>query len=950
MENWKFLLQKEGDRSWLPLDSPDVEILEGRYRIVARSNQVNTEVEVRISHLTIGEDPPKRRIQKRSNRTNQDGLMVVIPFTRLKPGIWELCCSSIDLMSDLLGDSWQYAVKLQVLARAAEGEEWEPEWSPTETTVSITEGVPHFVELSEVEVSATSPVVASTDQPEADLIPAEAVASSPLAAASVTTVESPASTVEPPASTVEPPATTVESPASIAETPADPANQPVPLSPEVAEILGASMDRLFQIAEQMSNQLVDEVLRDFDLMPPLEDAPPTEVNSSEIQPSSDELTSESVGAQSAEAQSAEAPSVESDPEALTVENADLAATGYLFNQETALSLKLDQEAFVACRGERLTLSGQVEVETLAARSGVPVADEPFDQSVQYFASDIADPWDPNDALELVGATAQELQIYLRDPQSLQVLVSDRRSLPDQSPPFPFSFSFVLPEEGATHLLLGEVLLCGTLPTRQGALSTLMSQAFTITLDPKELVGELTKLSGALDETLADRPEEEDRLDLPLELSNYLEKEKEKELSLTLSFLDPELAEIPPVEEPSRFASLAGQPLPPQIYRPDPAQLRSRPLELPEFSELTNQADELLSAAVAEAVSSQTEQEDTTLEQELFSLPEDPESMTQTQVEAVGLPTSLEATKTPDQLELEPVKPPASLDDSIVESSTTIVESSTTDLMTADSQVDFASPDSVSELEPPPDLPAAPNSVADSIENPDEEPVPVDLPSPIQLGFQALKLQDRFLTRLSSLANDAELSAWLRSQLGSKTSPPEPKDNPKAVAEAERIAKEVVVDDEPGNGSNRRRTSPKQLKAEPSTPDEDEPNVLILPKDEPIPMPKLEVANGELVAGALVNIRVKLPNLIPRMYVKLWVTDRQTRSLLDGPRWLLDFLPNGLGDMEAFTQLTVPFGSLEIRFEAIAIEMHTQRESHKTSVERDVVPPDLPVMSLDDFNA
>ncbi len=59
--------------------------------------------------------------------------MVVIPYTWLKPGLWELCCSSIDLMSDLLGDSWQYAVKLQVTAHGVEGEEWEPDWSPAET-------------------------------------------------------------------------------------------------------------------------------------------------------------------------------------------------------------------------------------------------------------------------------------------------------------------------------------------------------------------------------------------------------------------------------------------------------------------------------------------------------------------------------------------------------------------------------------------------------------------------------------------------------------------------------------------------------------------------------------------------------------------------------------------------------------------------------------------------
>ncbi|UBF25441.1 hypothetical protein K9N68_28235 [Kovacikia minuta CCNUW1] len=230
---------------------------------------------------------------------------------------------------------------------------------------------------------------------------------------------------------------------------------------------------------------------------------------------------------------------------------------------------------------------------------------------------------------------------------------------------------------------------------------------------------------------------------------------------------------------------------------------------------------------------------------------------------------------------------------------------------------------------------------------------IDLPSPIQMGFQALKLQDRFLTRLNSLATDAELSAWLRSHLTPERAATELKASSPAPSktEVERVSKEIVVnDDEPETHHSRHRNRSRQSKVETSNLDQDEPNVLILPKDEPIPMPRLEVTGGELVSGTLVNIRVKLPYVVPRMYVKLWVIDCQSRSLLDGPRWLLDFLPNGLGDMEAYTQLTVPFGSLAIRFEAIAIEMHTQRESHKVTVDRDVVPPDLPVVSLEDFEA
>jgi hypothetical protein len=39
----------------------------------------------------------------------------------------------------------------------------------------------------------------------------------------------------------------------------------------------------------------------------------------------------------------------------------------------------------------------------------------------------------------------------------------------------------------------------------------------------------------------------------------------------------------------------------------------------------------------------------------------------------------------------------------------------------------------------------------------------------------------------------------------------------------------------------------------------------------------------------------------------------------------------------------------LQFEAIAVEMATQRESHKATVSRQVVPPDFPLMPIDNFD-
>ncbi|MGH8001830.1 MAG: hypothetical protein ACREPR_20985 [Brasilonema sp.] len=118
MEHWQFLIQKQGDRSWIPIESPNIEIVEGQYRVLARSDLNNIDLEVRITHTSTIELPPKREIQRRSRRTNSEGLLVVIPFTYLKPGVWELCCSS-DLMSHFVSQPWLHCVELEVLPKVA---------------------------------------------------------------------------------------------------------------------------------------------------------------------------------------------------------------------------------------------------------------------------------------------------------------------------------------------------------------------------------------------------------------------------------------------------------------------------------------------------------------------------------------------------------------------------------------------------------------------------------------------------------------------------------------------------------------------------------------------------------------------------------------------------------------------------------------------------------------
>ena len=123
MKVCEFLLQKEGDRVWLPLEPPTVEILEGRYRIVARTQQPQTEVLVEVSYWSPDEMPPKRRTQHWNRYTNAKGIMPVLPFTALRSGNWRIQCSS-NLLMDMGENGWEHVVELRVLAQEEDLESW----------------------------------------------------------------------------------------------------------------------------------------------------------------------------------------------------------------------------------------------------------------------------------------------------------------------------------------------------------------------------------------------------------------------------------------------------------------------------------------------------------------------------------------------------------------------------------------------------------------------------------------------------------------------------------------------------------------------------------------------------------------------------------------------------------------------------------------------------------
>ncbi len=791
MADWEFLIQQEGDRSWLPLDSPDVEILEGRYRVVARSSRINTPVDIRIIHRDTLSTPPKQLSQKHSRQTNELGLIVVIPFTHLQPGSWELQCNSADLMADLLGDRWQHSVRLQVLAHHPE-EDWEGDWPSSHGNSHISRGDDAFSAESATPLQESDPQWVSNQA--------------------------------------------------------------------MAEPLNATVNRLLQMTENLPDV-------------------PDEADSSPLVPHK--------------------------PVWLTA--------------GSSLVVQLDQSDWMVDQEDPLEITGSVILLPAEASATAHVSPEISEATPVVEANESRQKLDL-DQPELI---PQSLHLYLRDPQTLQVLARDRQPLPVQSPPVPFTFRVRLPLGLRTHLLLGEIAIYGS-QSQSADSHSLASQFFTVTVNPDDLLGELNQLS----ELLAQQPEA-DPIQLPLL------QDQQVAASLTLSFLDQEAveAESPPAAAPEVRAA-SNPVLPPQLFQAEPEKLTHASLQLPSFNTIKP--------------FSVDRNRPTSRNQSLLSMPVSPSARLDSPpvADPVSAPTDAPAT-TPPAAETTTSDPlfaalPSVSEAEAVETASPVTESSHAVAS------EFVEP--VLEVSDPTPQPttssAAPPAESPQVAEAAPTPPPLDVPSPTRMAFKALKLQDRFLARLTSLATDPALADWL---LANPQEQPTSIDSYSPLTNPEQVllAQEVVVEDDqpaPGNQASLNGQSGDSFNQLPETL-----SAVSMDETPSLPTPTIEVMPGDLTAGQTIDVQVRLPYVMSRISIKLWILDCQTRSLLDGPRWIIDLAPDGFGNLVASSQITVPFGSTEIQLEAIAVELHSRQESRKAIATRTVVPPYLPIFSLDDLS-
>ena len=477
--------------------------------------------------------------------------------------------------------------------------------------------------------------------------------------------------------------------------------------------------------------------------------------------------------------------------------------------------------------------------------------------------------------------ATDLWVQWRNPETGTVVGTCGRSLAIDTYPTPFTLAAPLPDVADTRLLVGEMALW--LGAEAPQLQAI--QGFTVTVNLDMLL-EVVANQGeqpSLDPFEAVTPSPDSSApDVP---SPALKEPRPREVPFQLIYL------------PS-----TGLTLPPQIHRPSP--LVPHPVNLPTLPNQPRRSTPVPSQDVAPAPV--PPQRPLTLPPlgttGPTTHPASPSAVPSAPIPAVDLPPLA----SPQEERGSAPRDPRRLEDGALEGMDT----------------DLEAPDPAAPL---PGLSADPN-------------------------FQALNLQDRFWSRLSALAQEGhDTAASLKLEMQAAGVEPleedspdpdlsEPSESPVApvvavVADPPSDRHEVVVyDDAPPVAAESLSVDTPAVTPSALAPDDDE-----IP---PVPLPQFELPAGDLIAGTPMTVGIRLPRSPRRLAVKFWMTDIHSRTLLEKPRWLMQWTPADDEHQEALLQLQVPMGCLEARFEAIAIDLTNQQESHKVAQSRPIIPPNL----------
>ncbi|MEH2391016.1 MAG: hypothetical protein V7K21_04850 [Nostoc sp.] len=945
MEHWQFLIQKQGARSWHILESPNLQILEGHYRVLARSNLPNTDVEVRVTHSSTHEVQPKQRIFKRSRRTNSEGLMALIPFTYFAPGVWELRCSG-DLMSDLLGKSWQYSVQLQVLSQEGEGEQGE----------NVESNSPAHLDSVSENLECTAPV-----EPAVTLDKAIAI-STELAIA------------------------TESNPATI-DLPEENLESTVP--PESAITLDKAIAVSTEVAITTDSKLITTVLIDETEEDIVSDQPVSPVW----------LKGETVEQILQNLIDLALPTSEPLPKDEKV--IDSPAT----QPPPPLLLTLGEDTYIARWGQALTINGHVELkektnldqaETLSPKSlralelGIELRSPNNSKILTQVRQPLPDqelPFTINTSIDIPADCESKLiladiSLYGRFADVAQVI-----RLASQS----FTITADVTE------LLAITAAAKSSTSLNNPIPSDSSTAFT---EPESAVRIDLKLFNLVKIPKTDQSQilnPSPSTPLPPQINLQVLRETTLRTSnLKNSATSPQLPKLPPVQtdvnpatdvvtEPSTQEELLEKDTPIAIINLEQLVIKQRRMPildatfpyLRRLQALPGDAEKVKNNVPPDALEVQTAEDFPQLEAIIAEDENTPELVVgdaQFQEESVAaLEAQLNAQFQEESVAVLEAQPNAQFQEESIaalEAQPNAQLIKTGNLYSSPllrkwmQSQGYSLPESINELESEDYdnyVPAQETQLSPSAETPNFD---VNLPLSLDADIETQEEAQEAVFELGNFGEDVDTAKETdletgENTLGEKVSeptlsmalvrqlPPPPPPIKINIASA-WLAQEIVVDDiyselEAEAKTNYSFEEQKQppLGLSPSLP-------ITAAAIEPLPIPQLHVPEGELIAGKYIKVRVVLPEIPSQVVIKLWVEDYQTRWLLDGPHLLTNLLPNALGGLEVMTLLNIPFGCLEIRLEAIALDLTTQQESHKVTIVRTVIPPDLPNLQLDEL--
>jgi hypothetical protein len=809
MENWEFLLQRKGDKSWLPLESPSVEILEGAYRLAARSALANTPVAIAIAYRPLADvrHPPIQ--QKVVKRISHDGLLIVMPYTNLVPGLWQIDCLAAEPDTTNVNTEpvWKKTVKFDVIQVSSEaGSEWQ------------------------------------YNEPEEDL-----------------------------EDLVEIDNDTHTNALGIVQT------EPTPLS---------YSSPILDIAEQRSTELVRSMFEEFALF--------------NDEDNEDELDSEDHGSE------------------IKTERAITGDRPNLLEQIEPYSLDISEETNAPLQPRILLRLKQPQY--------IVNADNSFDLTGDVY-------------------TQGEIEVSLKNPQTLDVVVNQRFAIAnfrDRNPAtgaIPFSYQILVPPPSEIQVLIGEVQIHPQQDFQQDRDLFVTQQAIAVSYPASRVLPELIKEAQKYSATENAQNNSQEGLQTPQSTINDDSYPQSPQ-----SYPQASEPTDSPSPKPNSANSLSLPPLrsnKPQTSnesasQPQPIKnLLSLPPLPPLKNKASNQATELSNETIPE---------------------EDPQSFPQVDIDDL------------QQIELE-----LALTDIYAEIPANLPSS------TEEPELLYSFEEEL------------PQNYQDLLEQPLLESSQFTSNQPAYLNDQRSRNRsNRFLNKLQTLSADAiaaQKANQRTEELLLDTFPSDPLtttqdasidlDNPDqmplTIAEVASFAElDLELDVE----------LDRLLSSEPDLPDlilneyvwEEtvDPNTFpistvstynsvasalsetaqtihniqesspqALSEQEPIPIPEIIIPSGEIISGTPMLVTVRLPALVPKFFVKFWIKDLQTRMIVDGPRWLLDFstVPNA-EFIETRTNISIPLSSIDVAFEAIAIEAQTQRESHKVRITRAVTPPNL----------